>query len=105
VFPIPFDMLADWRGEHWRLTPKQGGDLSLAVCRVVVKYLPGFLMKYKEEFALIFVSAAIIGPRIVKDRELAAERQAGIGTVRGDGDPGERENDVSQAAGRNRLAG
>lgn len=99
---IPFRLLAERRGEHWALSDTEKGQFSLAVSRIVVKYLPGFLLKYKEEAAFILISVAIFAPRLGKDKQLAAERS---GTVRGDGHPRLREDDAGESHRRPAVAG
>jgi hypothetical protein len=90
---IPFALVAERRGEHWALSTKEKDQFSLAVSRVVVKYLPGLLLKYKEETALVLIAASIFIPRIREDKRRAAERS---GAIRRDGDSGVRENDTGE---------
>ena len=98
----PFEAMADKRGEHWRLQDKKRDELSFAALCVLLKYLPGFLLMYKEELMLLVVVGTIVAPRVAKDKELAADRSR---KLRGDGDSGQRKDDTRKEAGRNPLAG
>lgn len=105
---IPFSIVAERRGAHWALSVAEKEQFSLAVSRIVVKYLPGLLLKYKEEAALLLISVAVIVPRFRQDKEIKAERERErerSGALRGDGHPGLRENDASEEPRRTAVAG
>lgn len=96
---LPFSYVATRRGEHWRLSGEESSEFSIAVCRVIVKYLPDIVAKYKVEAFLVLTTASIVGPRIRKDIDLAAERKrAGSPKLRGDRPTGLGEVDPSSDA-------
>lgn len=95
---LPFSLLAKRRGAHWALTSTEEHDVSLAISRVVVKYLPALLLRYKEEAGLLLVGIAIMVPRLKRDSELAAAvkaAKAGSATVRDHGTSGIGEDNPS----------
>ncbi len=97
MLALPFTIVAGRRGAHWELSDVERGQFSLAVSRVIVKYLPGILAKYKAEALLVLVSATIVVPRIRKDMELKAERERSA-KLRGDGDTRLREDHARPVA-------
>ncbi len=104
---LPFDFVAARRGDHWKLSDTERDQFGLAVSRVLVKWLPGLLLRFKDEAALVIVTAMIFVKRVREDQRLASEREreperkpeTGSGALRGDGLPGERKNDLSEALG------
>jgi hypothetical protein len=100
---IPFALVAERRGEHWALSDKEKDQFSLAVSRVVVKYLPGMLLKYKEETALVLIAASIFIPRLREDKSLAAAERGRV--IRRDGDSGMRQDDTGEVDPRAARAG
>ncbi len=102
LFAWPFEVMADKRGDHWRLTDENQDKLSYAGLVVLLKYLPGFMIQFKEEIMLLVVAGTIIATRVAEDKKLAASRSA---KLRGDGDSGVGKDDPREEAGRNPLAG
>jgi hypothetical protein len=99
---LPFDAIAVRRGNHWKLSPAERDAFTEATARIAVKYLPAFLLNYKEELAFLLILGGIVTCRIQKDTELDADRSR---QLRGDGNPGERQNDASEAPSRSPHAG
>jgi hypothetical protein len=99
---LPFDAIAVRRGDHWKLSPAERDAFTEAVARIAAKYLPSFLLQYKEELAFLLILGGIVTCRIQKDTELDADRSR---QLRSDGNPGVGENDVGKTASRSPHAG
>lgn len=82
-----FDFLAERRGDFWKLSPKESSNLSVAIARVAVKYIPeDYMDRYGEEAGLAICAGFIFWPRIQEERRLA---QSGS---RPDGDAAGRQD-------------
>jgi hypothetical protein len=63
----PFDVVANRRGEYWRLEDDEKTKLALALSRVSCKYVPTFLARFEEEVALVIAAFTVVSVRVRKD--------------------------------------
>ncbi len=61
-------VVATRRGDHWKLSDDEAKALGGALDAVVQKYIPD--MESSPEFALVAVSLAVIGPRVMADMQM-----------------------------------
>ena len=83
VIDTGFGARAKQAGPHWELTAPEKDTLTPPVSRLAAKwaprvaaFMPGLLMRFKEEAALCMLLASMVYARAKVDAELAAERVA-----------------------------
>lgn len=74
-----FDIMAERRGEHWRLVEKEKARLSKHLTKVFQKYGFDWLGKWLPEIMSAALLYAAVARRLRKDDELAAARGEGAG--------------------------
>lgn len=76
VVPIPFNIIAKKRGEHWLLKSEEVKNISHALAIIIEKHMPDFMFAWQEEIMLcVFLGGAIAG-RVAIDQKHAEEQKA-----------------------------
>jgi len=95
-FDLTFDVIANQRGEHWRLDDDadEAEKLAKAWTPVMNHYAPVLFRQHTEVGVALIATVSIIGPRLAEDKRLA-EQEAERERAARDGEPGEpRESTV-----------
>lgn len=75
IIAFPFNFFAERYGDFWKLSPEQENHLTGLTNKVASKYLPLWLEKYADEFALTMTLGMLIYPRWVKTKDLIKKQK------------------------------
>jgi len=75
AFSATFDAVAISRGDHWKLDDDESEQLAEGWTPVINHYAPYLFKQYTEVGVAVMITAGIVGPRVVEDRE-QAKREA-----------------------------
>jgi hypothetical protein len=89
-FDLTFDVVANQRGDHWRLDEDEdeAEKLAKAWTPVMNHYAPVLFREHTEVGIAVVATVSIVGPRLAEDRR-RAERQKEREQAARDGEPGE----------------
>lgn len=69
---IGFNLVGSRRGGHWNLTPEEATETGNALGAVLDKYFPD-LSEQGVEITAVMTCAMVLTPRIMQDKQIAAE--------------------------------
>jgi len=87
VFETTLDLVADRRGEHWKLDDEESQKLGVAWTPVANEYLPYVFREHTQIGIALIATTSIIGPRLMEDKRLR-EKEAQRERERENGTPG-----------------
>lgn len=89
LLSIGFSLVAARKGPHWALQPEEASETGNAVGAVLDKYFPGMAEQGPEITALMCVGM-VVGPRLMMDAKIEAERGDKAKPVQGQESPAKR---------------
>jgi hypothetical protein len=85
---MSFNFIAARKGEHWKLSPDEAGELASATNDVIEEYMPDF--ETSPVVVLAAVGAGIMAPRLMTDMQIKAMAEKNQTDI-GGGDAPENE--------------
>ena len=76
VLPIPFDIIAKKRGEHWKLKSSETEKVSFALAIIIEKHMPDFMFAWQDEIMLAVLLGGVVAGRLSIDAKAKEERKA-----------------------------
>lgn len=72
---MPYEIIANRYGEHWRLSENEIEQMVGPHQRVINKYLPEFLKKHADLIAIVYLHGVAIGMRYRIQRQIDEEEK------------------------------
>jgi hypothetical protein len=70
IVALPFELIANRKGNHWRLQKQEKEQIGILANKVLNKYAPSWFAQYGEEIALATVLGMVLVVRVMEDIKL-----------------------------------
>lgn len=69
IVPIPFNIIAKKRGEHWQLKSDEVKRIAFAFAVIIEKHMPSFMFAWQEEIVLAMILSGAVMTRVAIDQK------------------------------------